>query len=188
MKNFKYLTVLCLVMLNGAMLCLSGCHQESSEKKEEKKSENRQVSATITPPGSTASSNPHSLRNPDPNFQTFFDAIVVADLTDLFQGTGPFTAFVPTNAAFEKLGKNKLELLFKPENKDQLTSLLIYHIVPGKYLAKSLKSTELKTVNGKNIAVSVDNGEIHINKAKVLRTDIVGPNGVIHEIDTVLEP
>lgn len=124
----------------------------------------------------------------DPNLSTFVMAIREAELSDLFNGTGPFTAFVPSNAAFEKLGKAQLADLLKPENKDKLVDILIYHIVPGKYIAENLKSKNYRTVNGKDIEVKVDDGKITVNNAKVTRTDLVGPNGVIHEIDTVLMP
>lgn len=125
----------------------------------------------------------------DPDISTFGKAIDAAQLRDLFEGTGPFTAFIPSNAAFDKFGKTKLDNLLKPENRDNLTSILIYHIVPGKYMAANMKTTSLKTVNGKMIKIKVnENGDIKVNNAKVIRTDMVGPNGVIHEIDTVLIP
>lgn len=125
----------------------------------------------------------------DPDISTFGKAIDAAQLRDLFEGTGPFTAFIPSNAAFDKFGKTKLDHLLKPENRDNLTSILIYHIVPGKYMAANMKTTSLKTVNGKMIEIKVEeNGDIKVNNAKVIRTDMVGPNGVIHEIDTVLIP
>lgn len=125
----------------------------------------------------------------DPNLQKFVEAIDAAGLTDVFNGTGPFTAFVPSNAAFEKLGTKKWNELMDPQNKDQLVTILTYHIVPGKYLAKNLKTKSLRTLNGKNIEITVEGeGNIKVNNAKVLRTDLVGPNGVIHEIDTVIFP
>ena len=108
--------------------------------------------------------------------------------TDIFVGTGPFTGFAPSNEAFQKFGKEKLHQLLNPDNRDQLTSLIIYHVVPGKYLSKDLKSMDLKTINGKSLAITVQNGEIKVNNAKVIRKDLVGPNGVIHIIDTVLVP
>lgn len=124
----------------------------------------------------------------DPDLSTFVMAIRAAELSDIFNGTGPFTAFIPSNAAFDKFGKVKLKELLKPENKDQLVDILIYHIVPGKYMAENLKSKSYRTVNGKPIEVTNENGQISVNNAKVIRTDLAGPNGVIHEIDTVLIP
>lgn len=125
----------------------------------------------------------------DPDLSTFAKAVKVAGINDLFVGTGSYTGFIPSNAAFEKFGKDKLEILLKPENRDQLTSLLIYHVVSGKYLAANLRTRSLKTINGKNLEINIDNiGNIKVNNAKVIKTDMVGPNGVIHEIDTVLIP
>lgn len=124
----------------------------------------------------------------DPDISIFSQAIKAAGLQDLFEGTGPFTAFVPSNSAFEKLGKEKWNTLLKPENKDQLTSILTYHIVPGKHMSQYMQSKTLRTINGKNIDIKVDGGVIRVNNAKVVRVDMVGPNGVIHEIDTVLIP
>lgn len=123
-----------------------------------------------------------------PEFSTFVQGIQAADLADLFQGTGPFTAFVPSNQAFDKFGQEKWKALLKPENKDELTSILIYHIVPGKYMSRNLRNMSLKTINGKSIEITVENGEIKVNGAKVIDKDKVGPNGVVHEIDTVLVP
>lgn len=125
------------------------------------------------------------LANPD--LKTFADLIIAADLYDLFQGTGPFTVFAPNNAAFEKLGQKKLRDLQKPQNKDQLANVLIYHIIPGKYLSSMLKSKDYKTLSGKTVKVDVKGNEIEINgKAKVVQENLVGPNGVIHVVDTVL--
>lgn len=120
-----------------------------------------------------------------PELSQFKQLVTAAGISDLFQGTGPFTAFAPTNAAFEKLGKDKMNKLFKPENKDTVADILLDLVVPGKYLAKNLKTMSIKTVGGANINIRVENGMITINNhAKVIKTDLVGPNGVIHEIDT----
>lgn len=124
----------------------------------------------------------------DPNISTFRSAIEAAGLSELFKGTGPFTAFIPTNKAFEKFGKDKLNELLKPENKDRLIDLLTYHITTGKYLAQNLKTRTYRAINGKNLNVTVENGVIKVNNATIIRADMVGPNGVIHEIDTVLVP
>jgi uncharacterized surface protein with fasciclin (FAS1) repeats len=147
--------------------------------------ENSQVHSISNPPKKNEVKN-HIFEDPD--LKTFAKAVTAADLTELFNGTGPFTAFAPTNQAFEKLGRHKLKELLDPKNKDLLASILIYHIVPGKYMAKNLKPRNFKTVNGKEIEITVDNGEIRVNGARVIKADLVGPNGVLHEIDTVLIP
>lgn len=123
-----------------------------------------------------------------PELTRFKEALIAADLGNIFEGTGPFTAFVPSNAAFDKLGKDRLNELLKPENKDELASLLMYHIVHGRYGSNALKSKELKTLNGKNITIAVKDGSITVNNAKMVKTDLNGSYGVIHEIDTVLVP
>lgn len=124
----------------------------------------------------------------DPELKTFGDEVEAANIENLFQGTGPFTAFVPSNEAFDKYGKDKLQELNKPENNEKLTNLLLYHIVSGKYMAKSLKPMSLKTVNGKPIEIKGDQENFTVNQAKIIKTDLVGPNGVIHVIDEVLTP
>lgn len=141
--------------------------------------------------GQSISSNPpKSSETPllDPELSTFGHLMVEAGIGDLFKGTGPFTGFIPTNEAFEKLGSHKLKELAKPENKDQLAEILMYHIVPGKYLAKNLKNDRLRTISGKYLNIEVQNGEIKVDGAKVIKTDVIGPNGAIQEIDTVLFP
>lgn len=124
----------------------------------------------------------------DPTLSIFSQLMVDAGIGDLFKGTGPFTGFIPTNEAFEKLGEHKLAELKKPENRDQLADLLMYHIVPGKYLAKNLKNDRLRTINGNYLNIDVQNGEIKVNGAKVVKTDVIGPNGAIQEINAVLFP
>jgi uncharacterized surface protein with fasciclin (FAS1) repeats len=123
-----------------------------------------------------------------PELSTYKKAAESAKIIQLFQGTGPFTAFIPTNAAFEKLGKEKLDILLSQNNQDRLADILMYHVVPGKYLEKNLKSMKVRTIEGREITIQVNNGEIRVNGAKVVKTDLIGPNGVVHEIDTVLIP
>ena len=123
-----------------------------------------------------------------PEVSTFAKAINASGVYDLFQGTGPFTVFVPTNDAFEKLGKEKVDNLFKAENKDQLTTILLYHVIPGKYIAHTIKSENVRTLNGKTLSLQNDHGQVTINNAKLIKADLTGPNGVAHEIDTVLIP
>ena len=112
-----------------------------------------------------------------------------AGLVDTLQGDGPFTVFAPTDAAFEKLPKGTVETLLKPENKDKLTAILTYHVVPAKVMASAVKDgMQAPTVNGQPIPVSVKSGKVTVGKATVVKTDIVCDNGVIHVIDAVLMP
>ena len=124
----------------------------------------------------------------DPDYSTFLKLVQKAELFDLFQGTGPYTVFVPSNAAFDKFGQRKINNLLKDKNRDELINLITYHIVPGEYLSKYMKSQSIKTINGKALEIKVMNGEITVNGAKVLKKDREGPNGALHEIDQVLSP
>ncbi len=133
-----------------------------------------------------ASSTPPLLK--DPNFSIFVQMAKAAGIVDLFQGTGPFTGFIPNNDAFKKLGTQKMNDLLLPKNQDKLVDILTYHIVPGKYLSNTLKTMSLKTINGKYLNIRVENGKIKVNTSNVVRTDIIGPNGVVQEIDTVQFP
>lgn len=123
-----------------------------------------------------------------PQFSTLVMLIKAAGLEDIFVGTGPFTIFAPSNEAFNKLGKSKLNELLKTENKDELVDILTYHVIPGKYLSPSLKSMDVRTINGNNIKIRIENGQIKVNNAAVIKKDMVGPNGVVYEIDTLLTP
>ena len=123
------------------------------------------------------------------NFKTLVAALGAAGLVTTVSGPGPFTVFAPTDAAFAKLPAGTLENLLKPENKDELTSILTYHVVAGKVMAADVvKLSQAKTVNGKMLMVKVHGGNVMINDAKVTSTDIAASNGVIHVIDSVVLP
>lgn len=122
------------------------------------------------------------------NFSTLKAALEAAELTETLAGQGPFTVFAPTNAAFEALGKEKIEALLKPENKDKLIKVLTYHVVPGQVMSADLKSGETKTVEGGEVTVTVKDGKVKVNNAQVTQADVKASNGVIHVIDTVLLP
>jgi uncharacterized surface protein with fasciclin (FAS1) repeats len=123
------------------------------------------------------------------SFNTLVAAIQAAELVDTLKGEGPFTVFAPTDDAFAKLPKGTLDDLLRPENKDKLQSILTYHVVPGKVMAKDVTTMkEAKTVNGASFMVSMDGGAVMIDNAKVVQADIECSNGVIHVIDTVILP
>jgi uncharacterized surface protein with fasciclin (FAS1) repeats len=123
------------------------------------------------------------------SFETLVAAVKAAGLVDTLKGEGPFTVFAPTDEAFKKLPEGTVADLLKPENKEKLTAILTYHVVPGKVLAKDVVGVKsAKTVNGKELTVKVDGDTVMIDSAKVVKTDIHTSNGVIHVIDTVLLP
>ena len=123
----------------------------------------------------------------DPQFSTLLTALKAAGLDKTLAGSGPFTVFAPTNAAFAKIPKATLTALLN--NKAQLTKVLTYHVVAGSRMDDSLSRLKsVKTVEGSSIMISTVGQNIMVNKAKVTKADIRASNGVIHIIDTVLMP
>ncbi len=122
-------------------------------------------------------------------FKTLAAALGAAGLVDALKGEGPFTVFAPTDEAFANLPKGTVETLLKPENKGKLTGILTYHVVSGKVMAKQVVDLKgAKTLNGQRVDISVKDGTVSIDGAKVVTTDIVCDNGVIHIIDSVILP
>ncbi|HSF14005.1 MAG TPA: fasciclin domain-containing protein [Vicinamibacteria bacterium] len=120
------------------------------------------------------------------SFTTLVKALQTAGLVDTLKGAGPFTVFAPTDEAFAKLPPRTLEGLLK--DKAKLTSILTYHVVPGRVLSKDVVKLEsAKTVQGQSVKIDTRDG-VHINDAKVVKADIETSNGVIHVIDTVMLP
>jgi uncharacterized surface protein with fasciclin (FAS1) repeats len=123
------------------------------------------------------------------SFKTFGKLIDKAGMSDTLRGEGPFTVFAPTDAAFAKLPPGKLDNLFKPENKEELVSLLNYHVVSGrKTMADIGKSEAAKTVNGQSAPIKLTDDKVSIDGALVTSADIGSSNGVIHGIDKVNIP
>ncbi len=119
------------------------------------------------------------------NFKTLATALQAAGLVDTLKGPGPFTVFAPTDEAFAKIPKAKLDALL--QDKAKLTAVLTYHVVPGKVLAKDVKAGSVKTVQGSALTVTTASG-VKVDNANVTATDIVADNGVIHVIDSVVMP
>ena len=123
------------------------------------------------------------------SFKTLVAAVTAADLVATLKGTGPFTVFAPTDAAFAALPAGTVEDLLKPANKAKLASILTYHVVPGKVMAADIagKAMQVKSVQGQELAVDATTG-VTINGATVVTADIETTNGVIHVVDAVLLP
>ncbi len=124
------------------------------------------------------------------NVTTVVAAVKAAGLVDTLKGPGPFTVFAPTNDAFDKLPAGTVAALLKVDMKADLTSILTYHVVAGRYTVADLKDgMTLKTVNGATLKISNVNGVVTINGAAMVETaDVISSNGVTHIIDTVLMP
>jgi uncharacterized surface protein with fasciclin (FAS1) repeats len=134
-------------------------------------------------------------------FSTLVTAVAAANLVRTLESDGPFTVFAPTNEAFEKLPSGTVETLLKPENKDQLTSILVYHVIAGEYKAadviKAIKDNDgsftVETVEGSTIVLSLQDGAVVLtdangNTSTVIIPDVNASNGVIHAIDSVIMP
>lgn len=120
------------------------------------------------------------------NFNTLVAAVQAAGLVDTLKGPGPFTVFAPTDAAFAKIPKAKLDALLK--DKAALTKVLTYHVVPGSVMAADVKPGDVKTVEGSTLTVGMKGKQVMVDKANVVKTDIQADNGVIHVIDSVIMP
>lgn len=120
------------------------------------------------------------------SFNTLVTAVQAAGLVDTLKGPGPFTVFAPTDEAFAKIPKAKLDALLK--DKAALTKVLTYHVVAGKVMAADVKPGNVKTVEGSNLKVTAAGGKVKVDNANVVKTDIAADNGVIHVIDTVIMP
>ncbi len=122
------------------------------------------------------------------DFTTLVAAVQAAGLVDTLKGEGPFTVFAPTDAAFAALPEGTVDTLLKPENKDQLVSILTYHVVPGAVMSSDLtEGMTAATVQGANVTFTLDGGA-KVNSANITTADIATSNGVIHVIDTVIMP
>ncbi len=124
------------------------------------------------------------------SFETLVAAVQAADLVDVLKGEGPFTVFAPTDEAFAALPEGTVENLLLPENRDQLVSILTYHVVPGEVMAKDAEgaSVDLETVQGASVTVDGTGETVTVNGATVIDADITTDNGIIHVIDTVIMP
>jgi uncharacterized surface protein with fasciclin (FAS1) repeats len=123
------------------------------------------------------------------SFTTLVEAVEAAGLVETLNGTGPFTVFAPSDAAFAKLPAGTVEDLVKPENKAKLTKILTLHVLPGAIMAKDVTGKRMspRSVQGEELQVDGTNG-VTVNGAKVSSADVACSNGVIHVIDTVIMP
>jgi uncharacterized surface protein with fasciclin (FAS1) repeats len=119
-------------------------------------------------------------------FNTLVQAVQAAGLVETLSGEGPFTVFAPTDEAFAQIPQETLQAVLA--DKEKLTAILTYHVVPGKLMAADVvRSTQLQTVQGQSITVSTEGG-VRVDDANVVQTDVEADNGVIHVIDKVIMP
>jgi uncharacterized surface protein with fasciclin (FAS1) repeats len=159
----KVLTILSVLLISAAATAFAGSHGKSAD-----------IVDTAVSAG---------------DFNTLVAAVKAADLAGTLKGEGPFTVFAPTDEAFAKLPEGTIETLLKPENKEKLQAILLYHVVPGKVMAAEVVGmNSAKTAGRQSFSISQKDGGVYVDNAKVVKTDIVCSNGVIHVIDTVIMP
>ena len=150
------------IFLSAAIVVLSGC-------------------ATTSVPVSVA-----DTLAATPELSTLSSLVVKAGLTDTLKGTGPFTVFAPTNAAFAKVPAKTMDELAKDSAK--LKAVLTYHVIPGKVVAGDVKNGNVKTVNGANLALSKAGDFVTVEDGLVEKADVAATNGVVHVVDSVFIP
>lgn len=121
------------------------------------------------------------------SFNTLLAAVKAAGLEETLRGAGPFTVFAPTDEAFAKLPAGTVEALL--QDREKLTAILTYHVVPGKVMASDVVKLEsAETVNGESVRIHAMDGKVMVDDATVVAADVVASNGVIHVLDTVILP
>jgi uncharacterized surface protein with fasciclin (FAS1) repeats len=179
MKKIKFLS---LAVASFATVFAVSCSAPKEETVEETTVE--EVAAPVEAPKTVV-----DIAVGSPDHTTLVTAVTAAGLVETLSGPGPFTIFAPTNAAFEALPAGTVENLVKPESKDQLTSILTYHVVSGNVMAADLTDGQkVTTLNGQELTVSIKDGVVMINGATVTAADLAGSNGMIHVVDGVLLP
>ncbi len=182
MKTTKFAALAVLLILAGAFLAAQA---EEHPAKAEHPTKTEHPSKT----GQTANgADIFAIVSSDDEFKTFATLIQAAGLEKELQGEGPFTCFAPTDDAFAKLPAGTLEDLLQPANKARLAGLLANHVVPGKIMAKDVKTMKAVNVSGEDLRLKVDDGVVCVNNARTVQADLVATNGVIHAIDSVIVP
>jgi uncharacterized surface protein with fasciclin (FAS1) repeats len=201
--NMKMLKI--SMVAGAAALALSACSSPASEGGDtetvtvpDESAPATDAAATATP---AADQNIVALASGNADLSTLVTAVKAGGLVETLSGTGPFTVFAPTNAAFAKVDKATLDGLLKPEAKDKLAGILKYHVVAGnvkaadvaKLITDGKGKAKIKTVAGGELTASLDGEKVILTDAKggkatITATDIAASNGVVHTIDTVVMP
>ena len=189
-----------MLAASASVLMLSACNNEKKSedatvitsdttKMAEQPKMNEEAGVMVGGAKMVASKNIVENASGSADHTTLVAAVKAAGLAETLSGAGPFTVFAPTNEAFAKLPAGTVDNLIKPEMKKDLTGILTYHVVPGALKAADLKDgMKLKTVQGKELMVSVKDGKVMVDGATVTTADVISSNGVTHVIDGVLMP
>lgn len=166
-----------------AGLALVGCSTTDSTDTSSSPTPTVSESPAMTEPGTVV-----DVAAGNEDFSTLVQAVQAAGLESTLAGDGPFTVFAPTNAAFEALPEGLLDKLLLPENKETLTKILTYHVLPVEVMAADVEPGKVATVEGSKVTITVKDGKVMVDEANVTATDVDASNGVIHVIDAVLVP
>lgn len=193
--------ILAVTVASAAFLGLAACSPAAETPATDATTVAADPMAPIADPTAAASGTIVEVAQGNPDFTTLVSAVTAADLAGTLGGTGPFTVFAPTNAAFEKIPAATRESLMAPAGKADLTKILTYHVVPGRVTAADLTAqieagggtAILTTVQGGTLTAKAANGTITLTDANggtstVAIADVAATNGIIHAIDTVVMP
>ena len=193
--------ILAVTLASAAVLGLAACNPAEETATTDATTAAADPMAPVADPAAAASGNIVEVAQGNPEFTTLVSAVTAADLAGTLGGTGPFTVFAPTNAAFEKIPAATRESLLAPAGKADLTKILTYHVVPGRVTAADLTAqieagggtATLTTVQGGTLTAKAANGAITLTDANggtstVAIADVAATNGIIHAIDTVVMP
>lgn len=183
-----------------AMIAFTSC-KNNEEKEKEVETEETMEAETSAEDAMSDQQNIVEIASENDDFSTLVTAVKAAGLVETLSGDGPFTVFAPTNDAFAKLPEGTVPNLVKPENKEQLTGILTYHVVSGEFMAADVVSAivdnggsfTIPTVQGGELTASLDGENVILtdangNTSTIVMTDVDASNGVIHAIDTVVMP
>jgi uncharacterized surface protein with fasciclin (FAS1) repeats len=183
MKKMNFKLMALAVVFSG--FTMVGCSSEQSSDSETEMDETMEMMEEAPVESNTVV----DIAIGSPDHTTLVAAVTAASLVEVLSGDGPFTVFAPTNAAFAALPAGTVENLLLPENKEMLANILTYHVVAGNVMAADLSNGQkVTTVNGQELTVTIVDGNVMINGAKVVAADLVGTNGVVHVIDGVVLP
>jgi uncharacterized surface protein with fasciclin (FAS1) repeats len=179
-----------LAVVPAALLIMAGCGgtEETPDAMAATEAQMAPAAAEPAPAAPVAPGTIVDVAVATPDLSTLVAAVQAGDLAGTLAGPGPFTVFAPVNAAFEALPDGTVETLLQPANRDQLRSVLTYHVVPGRILSSDLTDgAKVTTVEGTELTISLAGGA-KVNDATVVAADVEASNGVVHLIDAVLMP
>ena len=173
----------------GAIAMLGACQPEATETIEPTTEEETAAEPTEEEAAPAAAGTIVEVAAGNESFSTLVQAVEAAGLVETLSAEGPYTVFAPTNDAFDALPEGTLDQLLQPENQETLAQILTYHVLPLEVPAADVMPGDVETVAGSPITITVDDaGNVMVNEATVVQTDVQASNGVIHVIDQVLLP